>query len=174
MANEHPRTVADVEAADFRFAMSRFASGVNVITVWDGDDVPHGMTATAFCSVSVDPPQVLVCVNGETRTHRLIRASGSFGVSFLGGSSEAISVHCARPGGDKRLDPTWLVPNPASRTPALAGALVHVDCDVVDQHPAGTHTIFVGRVRSLDQGVEEDPLVYFRGDYRRLAAAATR
>ena len=168
MVETRARTGGVVDVATFRQAMSQLASGVNIITVWDDARVAHGMTATAFCSVSADPPQVLVCVNRHSRTHALVEHAGLFGVSVLAANAEAISAHCARPGGDKRLEASCLATGTASCTPAVEGALVHLDCEVAGQYRAGTHSIFVGRVGDVDLGEDEDPLVYFRGAYHDL------
>lgn len=159
-----------VDAVEFRRAMSSFASGVNVITVSDAAGDHHGMTATAFCSVSSEPPLVLICVNRDTRTHDLIVESGRFGVSMLSGGSAEISNHCARPGGDKRLPSDWLAEGTSSETPALAAALVHVDCSIHERREAGTHAVFIGQVENVVFGVDDEPLLYFQGGYAKLGS----
>lgn len=166
------REVPTIEAQDFRRAMGSFASGVNVITVRDAAGEPHGMTATAFCSVSMEPPLVLICVNRDTRTYDLIVESGRFGVSMLSGGSTEVSNHCARPGADKRLPEDWLVDDDPSRTPVLASALVHADCSIHEQQEAGTHAVFIGQVEHVHFGEDADPLLYFKGSYRKLVADA--
>lgn len=160
----------NLDPMEFRRAMSTFASGVNIITVRDSEGDPHGMTATAFCSVSTDPPLVLICVNRDTRTHDMIVESGRFGVSMLSGESTEISNHCARPGEDKRLPLAWLRDDARSATPALGTALVHVDCTIHDRRDAGTHAVFIGRVEHIDFGDSDEPLLYFQGSYGRLVA----
>ncbi|HEX9644533.1 MAG TPA: flavin reductase family protein [Acidimicrobiia bacterium] len=157
-----------VEPEVFRRAMSSFASGVNLITAYDPEGQPHGMTATAFCPVSLDPPLVLVCINRDSRTRALVDASGRFGVSMLAEGSAEISVHCARPGAAKALPGEWLVDDGDARTPVLGSALVHADCDIHEQHEVGTHTLFIGRVRHVSFGTATGPLLYFRGTYHRL------
>lgn len=159
----------DVNPVDFRQAMSSFPTGVNVLTVFDDDHQPHGMTATAFSSVSAEPPLVLVCVNRDTRTHTQIAAAGRFGVNVLGRSSVEVSNHCARNGQDKRIPDEWLARGTGAASPALAGAITHIDCAIHHHADVGTHTIFVGLVEQLSFGHESDPLVYFRGAYRDIA-----
>lgn len=161
-------SVQTVDAEGFRRAMASFATGVNVITVSDEDGQPHGMTATAFCSVSVDPPLLLVCVNRDTRTHDRIVSTGRFGVGMLSGGSTEISDHCARPGADKRLPAAWLAEGSGARTPVLASALAHADCSVHEHQDVGTHTVFIGRVEHLYFGSETEPLLFFQGSYHRL------
>lgn len=154
----------------FRSALGTFASSVTVITMWDSDQRPLGMTATAFSSVSVDPLLVLVCVNRSTRTYDHIASAGHFGVNVLGSAARGLSDYCARPGLDKQLEPHWLAPGPW-HCPALAGALAFLDCEVDQDVVAGTHAVLIGRIRSI--GLEQEtadplPLLHYRGQYRQL------
>lgn len=166
-------TIERADADGFRRALGSFAAGINVITFCDGDGIPYGMTATAMCSVSLDPMLVLVCVNQSARSHREILTRGRFGVSILGVAGHRISQHCARPGSDKTLDRSWLIRDAGSRTPALRDAIAHLDCVVHDAHAAGTHTVILGRVEGLGTAEGGEPLIHFQGDYRRLAHTAT-
>ncbi|MGP4110584.1 flavin reductase family protein [Streptomyces sp. 4N509B] len=160
---------APLNADSFRGALGAVAASVNVITMWTADGTPVGMTATAFSSVSTDPLLVLVCVNRSTRTYHHIADSGHFGVNVLGSTAREISDRCARPGADKLLEPEWLAPVPAA-SPALAGALAFLDCEIDQNVAAGTHAVLIGRVRAI--GLEEspvaEPLLYFRGRYRQM------
>src|SRR3954451_7263822 len=104
----------------FKAALGSLAASVNVITMWDAESRPLGMTATAFASVSVDPLLILVCVNRSTRTYDHIRETRRFGVNILGSVAREISDYCARPGADKHLRPAWLAQNPDWRAPALS------------------------------------------------------
>src|SRR5262249_21818150 len=101
-------THAQLGPDGFRQALGSFASSVNVITMWSPESQPLGMTATAFSSVSVDPLLVLVCINRDTRTYQHIAGTGRFGVNILGSAARELSDYCARPGGDKILDASWL------------------------------------------------------------------
>lgn len=158
---------ADVER--FRQALGSFAVGINVITFLGSDGERRGMTATAMCSVSVDPLLVLVCVNRSTRSHDEILAAGRFGVSILGIDGHRISQQCARPGADKTLDSSRLVPDTNCATPVLRDAIAHLDCVVHDRYAAGTHTVILGRVEAVGVADEGEPLIHFRGCYRQLA-----
>jgi flavin reductase (DIM6/NTAB) family NADH-FMN oxidoreductase RutF len=155
----------------FKAALGSFASSVNVITVRDDHGTPIGMTATAFSSVSVDPLQILVCINRTARTYRHIAAAGRFGVNILGSVAREISDHCARPGGDKQLVREWLAPDGQWRSPALAGALAFLDCEIAQDVAAGTHAVLIGTVQGIGLSPfsqNYEPLVHFRGDYRPL------
>src|SRR5271154_7171825 len=86
-----PRKMAPTASTDFRRALSRFATGVTVVTVARKDGEPKGMTANAFTSVSLDPALVLVCVDLRARTHNLLKTSRYFGVSVLDEHQQAIA-----------------------------------------------------------------------------------
>ena len=161
-----------VEPADFRRAMSRFAAGVTVVTAYDADGNPYGMTATAFYSVSLDPPLLLICINRASRTHDYIAASSRFGVRMLSEDSTEISVRCAQPGAAKWLPSEWLNEAGAAQTPVLCSAIIHADCTIYERHEAGTHEVFIGRVQNLRFGPDTGPLVYYQGSYHQLEQLA--
>ncbi|HVA09996.1 MAG TPA: flavin reductase family protein, partial [Acidimicrobiales bacterium] len=162
----------------FKQALGAFASSVNVITVRDKHGRPCGMTATAFCSVSVDPLLVLVCVNQATRTHERILRSGAFGVNVLSDAATEVAAFCARSGSDKFLPDELLAEVPASwAAPALNGVLAYLDCEVYRRFPAGTHGVVIGRVRGIalddgSDGVPSRPLLHYQGTYHSVVALA--
>ena len=83
--------------AEFRQTMAAFASGVTVVTTrWQG--VGHAMTATAFCSVSLDPPLVLVCVSRQSRFHAAVTQADGWSVSLLNAGQEGVARHFANSG----------------------------------------------------------------------------
>lgn len=169
-------TPASLSPNSFKTALGSLASGVTVITMRDSDGVPLGMTATAFSSVSVDPLLVMVCVNRATRTYDHIARSGRFGVNILGSHLREVSDHCGQPGADKVLAPRWLSDD-GYASPALAGALAFVDCDVWQDTAAGTHAVLLGAVRAIgisSSAGEVDPLLHFRGAYRQLQPRPVR
>jgi flavin reductase (DIM6/NTAB) family NADH-FMN oxidoreductase RutF len=149
----------------FRAALGRFASGVTVITVETPEGV-HGMTANAFCSVSLRPPLVLVCVDHLAETYLRLRERGEFGVSVLKADQEALSEFFAdperNPDGAYRLGIEYR--RMKSNMPVLCEALANLDCRVIDSHLAGDHSIFVGEVREIALS-DGTPLLYFRGRY---------
>jgi len=152
---------------EFRAALGRFATGVTVITVETAKGEVHGMTASAFCSVSLRPPLVLVCIDHLAETYLHVRERGQFGVSILKEEQEALSEFFAdperNPDAGYRLGVQYRPMK--SGTPVLQNALANLDCSVVDAYSAGDHTIFVGEVREVTVG-EGAPLLYFRGRYR--------
>ena len=133
-----------------RQALRSLASGVTIVTFADERGQACGMTASAVCSVSLEPPQVLACVNRSARSFAAIHAAGRFGVSILNEGQRAIADFCARPAADKRLDERWLDRRlPADAPAAIAGALGHLDCAVATTVDAGSHAIVIGRVAHI-------------------------
>jgi len=154
----------------FRQLLGRFASGITVISGLDRG-TPVGFTCQSFYSVSVDPPLVSFSASASSTSYPLIRRHGRFTVSVLGHDQQWIGERLARSGPEKWSGISWHA-SPTG-TPLVCNALAWLDCAVVAEHPAGDHTIVVGRVEHLDsERPGADPLVYFRGGYRELAAPA--
>jgi flavin reductase (DIM6/NTAB) family NADH-FMN oxidoreductase RutF len=151
---------------DFRHVLGHFASGVTIISTCDAEGRPTGLTASAFSSVSLDPPLILVCVDHKSQSYPALRDRGRFAVNVLGHHQEHVSRRFAT----TRLDKFDEVPYRMSDLglPLVEGALAHLECTTVNQHVAGDHTIFVGRVEAASADGEH-PLLYFRGKYQRLA-----
>jgi flavin reductase (DIM6/NTAB) family NADH-FMN oxidoreductase RutF len=154
-----------IPAAEFRQALGHFASGVTVVTTCDEDSKPTGMTASAFTSVSLDPPLILVCVDHQAQTYPALLGSGRFAVNILRADQEDVSRRFAT----TRLDKFDTVPFAlgALGLPLVEGALAQIECTTVSRHVEGDHTIFVGQVEHVVIGTGE-PLLYFRGRYDRL------
>lgn len=145
--------------------MGCFATGVTVISV-DYEGQVHGMTANAFCSVSLDPLLVLVCVDQQAQTHAHLHARKRFGVNILSSDQREISEYYALPIPDHagaqhvgaRFDRT------SHQTPVLHGALAYLECRLHLSQDAGDHTIFIAEVEEVVVR-EGEPLLYFRGKY---------
>ena len=157
---------SSITPQEFRAALGRFTSGVTVITVETLSGDVHGMTASSFCSVSLQPPLVLVCIDHMAETYLHLRERGRFGVSVLKEEQEALSEFFAdperNPDAARRLDVHYN--QMKSGMPVLANTLANLDCTVVQAHAAGDHTIFVGEVKEVSVA-EGSPLLYFRGRY---------
>jgi flavin reductase (DIM6/NTAB) family NADH-FMN oxidoreductase RutF len=155
-----------IAADDFRKVLGHFASGVTIITTCDADARPTGLTASAFSSVSLDPPLVLICVDHKSQSHPHIKDRGCFAVNILGIDQQALSRKFA----SSRLDKFEGVPHVISelKLPLIDGAIAQLECRTVSVHVEGDHTIFVGRVERAHVASGE-PLLYFRGQYDRLA-----
>ncbi len=165
--------LAKPDAAAFKQAVARFASGVTIVTTALHDEM-HGITASAFSSLSLDPLQVLVCIKSDSRLTEMIVASGVFAVNILAAEQRDLSDYFARPGRPPaRLDDPDLPFRPGQTgAPILRGALAHLDCTLAAAHPGGDHTIFVGEVCATGYAEERAPLVYWRGSYRDVASAS--
>jgi flavin reductase (DIM6/NTAB) family NADH-FMN oxidoreductase RutF len=155
-----------IDAREFRRCLGQFASGVTVVTTRDAAGQPQGLTASSFCSVSLEPPLVLVCVDNRLTARRAIEESRFFAVSVLAESQESISRRFAGGGADK-FTGIELVPGPSGAL-LVSGALCHLECRLVGAHPAGDHAIFVGEVERLEAAPGR-PLVYHESGYHRLA-----
>ncbi|WP_405619795.1 flavin reductase family protein [Streptomyces sp. NBC_01511] len=164
----HPAATGLEPAAfrdDFKAAMAQLAGGVVVVTTQDPEGRPRGFTATSFCSVSMDPPLVLVCLATNSSSFPAFTACQDFAVSLLRQDQGAVATRFATTGADKfRPEDTTTTPR---LLPAVAGALAVLDCEVRDRHPAGDHVILVGAVLAVRPG-QGDPLVYHDRSFRRL------
>lgn len=154
-----------IDQAEFRHVLGHFASGVTVVTARNGD-IRRGITVSSFCSLSLEPPLVLICIDHTTTSHELIRAAGSFAVNILAEDGEWLSRHFASRETDKFAAVRYR--DGAGGAPLLIDALAHLECRVVDQFPGGDHTIFVGEVLRADAR-EGKPLLYYRSGYHELA-----
>lgn len=149
----------------FRSVLSRFATGVTVVTAVDADGVDHGITVSAFCSLSLEPPLVLVCIDRATVMHRILSAATSFAVNVLAADQEDLARKFSDPD-DDRFDDTALTRG-SSGAALLTGVAASLECALHDRLDGGDHTIFIGRV---DAGTTTDlhPLLYYRGGYAQL------
>ncbi len=153
-----------IDKGQFRHVLGHFAAGVTVITTRGADGAPYGLTATAFTSVSLEPPLILVCVDKKSESHPHF-SSGVFAVNFLGAHQEHLSQHFAKSGGDKFGQMEYRTG--ATGAPLLAGTLGYLECRTRHVYEGGDHTIFVGEVVEADVS-DVEPLLYFRGGYRRV------
>lgn len=155
----------------FRALAGSFASGVTIITSGANGDF-HAMTASAFTSLSLEPPMVLVCVDKKATTAGIIATHGAFGVSMLAAGHEALSNACARRGTPESNGlngvPHYLGP---LGLPLLEGCVANLECRVVDAFEGGDHIIFTGEIATGTVGMDCEPLLYFRGSYGRFALA---
>ncbi|MBK8466503.1 MAG: flavin reductase family protein [Chloracidobacterium sp.] len=147
---------------DFRNALSRFASGVTVVSTKDAAGKLHGITVSAFCSVSLDPPMVLICIEKSTVSHYAFEESGVFVVNILRDSQADASERFAAPFEDKFEDVEFY-PG-IEGIPVLKDALASLECRLTFSYHGGDHSIFVGQVENVTVR-DGDPLVYFRGAY---------
>ena len=153
----------------FREVMGRLAGGVTIVTARDAAGEPRGFTATAVCSVSLDPPLVLVCVGLDAHTLPAIRVAGRYVLNFLPSGDASRADRFAGAEEAKFEGVEWAPATGGS--PVLGGSLAWVECDVEREVEAGDHTVFIGRV--TDAGLElpdGTPLIHFGRRYHTVAA----
>ncbi|MBU2664071.1 flavin reductase [Actinoplanes bogorensis] len=156
-----------MDAAHFRHVVGHLASGVTVITT-DTGDIRYGMTASSVTSLSADPPMMLACLNNSVPTAGAVTSSGRYAVNVLGDGQGELARQFASPSTDKFRG---VAVHPGTLgLPLLSDALAHIECEVAERVTGGTHTIFLGRVRSATAG-NGQPLTYFRGGLGRFAFA---
>ncbi|HQV69064.1 MAG TPA: flavin reductase family protein [Thermoflexales bacterium] len=149
----------------FKSVMRRWTSTVNVVTT-QHDTVIHGLTVTAFSSLSMEPPMAFASINRHTRTHALITASGIFCVNILSEQMKNISDRFAgRMNNEDRF--AGLAHHVAlTGAPVLDDAIAYLDCRVVNRHDEGDHTLFIGQVvAAAVQHPDGRPLLYGNGQY---------
>jgi flavin reductase (DIM6/NTAB) family NADH-FMN oxidoreductase RutF len=147
-----------------RKIMGQFATGVTVVTT-DGEAGPHGLTANAVASLSLDPPLVLVAVEKRAHSLEYLRKNRCFAVNILRLEQEETSRRFATPGPE---DFTGLkLTRAVTSAPVLSDCLAFIDCRVVDILPGGDHEIFVGEIVAGEYHGGE-PLLFYAGGYRRL------
>lgn len=157
-----------VSQTRFRHVLGHLASGVSVVTSLDADGEPCGLTATAVCSVSLDPPLVLVSVDRTAGTHEGLRTSGFYAVNLLSAEQEALAIRFSREDPEKFRELAYRTG--ATGAPLLEDVPGWLDCTVEREVPAGDHTLFIGRVedtRMQGEGAVR-PLVYHLGRYGTL------
>ena len=153
-----------VDAATFRAVLGRFASGVTIVTLRDGDR-DAGMTVSAFCSISLEPPLVLASISETAEMRGAIERVDLIGVSILAQEQEAISRRFAEYEGD-RFEGIGLVRG-ATGVALIDGAIAHAECRIVQRHVAGDHLIVIAEVDNATT-FDERPLLYYRGGYAGL------
>ncbi len=150
---------------DFRRLLGHFPSGVTIVTTSDADGRPAGLTVSAFASLSLEPPLVLVCVDHKAQSYPALKDNRGFAVNVLSTDHEAISRRFASTRLDKFDGVAYQMS--ALGLPLLGGALAHIECVTVNRHVEGDHTIFVGRVEA-GATADGEPLLYHRGKYKRF------
>lgn len=160
-----------VTPAALRAAMSRFTTGVVVLTTGGGH--VHGMTANAFSSVSLDPPLVLCCIAHSAVMHEALLSAGTFGVSVLRAGQGAVATHFAdkkRPLGLAQFAGHDWTEGDLTGVPLLGGALAWLECSVTDVHPAGDHSVVVGTVLGASTGDDAGSLAFYQGAFHEVPA----
>jgi flavin reductase (DIM6/NTAB) family NADH-FMN oxidoreductase RutF len=153
---------ASVTPQAFRQTLGRFASGVTVVTTLQ-DGETRGITVSAFLSVSLEPPLVLVSIDKKAHAHERIMNAASYGVSILSEGQQSVSSHFA--GRAPEVTPEF---ETLHNFPVVKGAVAQIVCKTVQKVDAGDHTLFIGEIEHLEWQEDVQPLVYFHGKYGKI------
>ena len=154
-----------VSAARLRDVMASFPAGVTITTTVGEDGRWWGFTASAFCSLSVDPPLVLVCIAKSAECYPTFMAASQVAIHVLQPDFEHLAVKFATRGADKFTGSGFFLSGRG--LPVMRDAAAVLECSVFARYDGGDHTIIVGRVDDAILG-QHDPVVYFRRDFHRL------
>jgi flavin reductase (DIM6/NTAB) family NADH-FMN oxidoreductase RutF len=158
-----------VAADQFRSVLGSWATGVTIVTSREGAHV-HGMTVSAFASVSLEPPLVLICTSKASETSQLIERSGVFAVNVLEERQQELSALFANKAVEQARFDGLECDDGATGCPHIPGAIATLDCRVQSAVDAGDHFIYIGLVEAAETN-ETAPLLYYHGGYRKLADA---
>ena len=153
-----PRTLRD--------ALGCFATGVTVVTCLNDEGEPAGLTVNSFTSVSLDPPLLLVCVAKNAASESALTAAPNFAVNVLQTGQQPASIRFSTRDQDRFGATPWACGEAGA--PILGDSLGVFECERFAVHDGGDHHILIGRVVKASFDATVDPLLYFRGRYRRL------
>ena len=166
MSSKHARRPpARVDQDHFRRTCARFPTGVTILTVLDREGAPHGMTASSFTSVSLDPPLVLVCVDHRATVMEHLRQCEHFGINILSEEQHELSTRFARRGEGRFDGVAWNAGQHG--VPLIPGVLASFECGMHRLVDAGDHAILIGEVLGAEHHSGR-PLVYFGSGYHKL------
>ncbi len=157
-----------IGTTDFKKVMSRFATGVTVVSVSLRGE-PHGMTVSSFCSVSLDPMLILVCLDKDAVTTSIITQTGKFAVNILSLEQESVArIFAGKENENSKFsDIDYFISE--NGLPILGRTLGYLECTLRYTYDGGDHTIFVGEITDLALvSPDAAPLLYFRSDYKSL------
>lgn len=161
-------SVASVDPETMRHALRQYAGGVTVVTA-ELDGERFGITVTAFASISLEPPVVMVSINNESPLSAAILSSEHFAVHLLAESQRHLAERFAQPVSPVEKYGDLALAHAASGAPIIAGTLATLDCILEQTISIGSHTVMFGRVVHAERSEStEGPLVYFNRDYRRI------
>ncbi|HEX9701995.1 MAG TPA: flavin reductase family protein [Rhodospirillales bacterium] len=150
----------------FRKALSHFATGVTIVTGRADDGEPVGVTVNAFCSVSLEPPLILICLAKTTGCLLAISTGDRFAVNVLSENQEDLSIEFAGPREHRFKNRAYDVSD--GGCPILPGCLANLECTRTEVHEAGDHVIVVGRVERVVHATDGKPLLFYRSAYGRI------
>jgi flavin reductase (DIM6/NTAB) family NADH-FMN oxidoreductase RutF len=150
----------------FRSILGHFATGVAVVTAFDGSE-PIGMTVQSFCSLSLDPPLILLCPARTSTTWPRIEARKKLCINLLAENQEHLARQFARSGTDKFAGVEWS-PTATTNSPLLEGSLAWLDCELTAVHAGGDHIVAICTVLDLSARSDLRPLIFFKSGFERM------
>jgi len=160
-------TLPAVSQTVFRSALSHFSSGITIVTTCD-DGHFHGLTVSSFCSLSLEPPLVLICIDHRCQSHVLIEKTRIFAVNILAENGRWLAHQFAQREKERFMNVATYIG--LTGAPMLRDALATIECQVCDILPGGDHSVIVGRVVNAHINDEALPLLYYRSEFYQLAA----
>lgn len=154
-----------IDAAQFRHALGRFASGVTVVTMAHENE-RSGLTVSAFCSLSLNPPYILVCIDKSSTTLDFVRKAKSFAVNILSETQSDVSNHFASKLTDKLANIPYT--NGPLGNPILEDTCASLECEVAQELDGGDHVILIGKVAYANVDTTKSPLLYYSSSYGRF------
>ena len=151
-----------VSKDEFRRALGHFASGVTVVTSRCEDGLQRGITVSAFSSLSLDPPLILICIDKKASLHDHLKEGRHFAVNILAEDQELVSRRFASKDADRFEGLGYREGDTGAAL--INGVLAAIECRITHEYPGGDHTIVVGEVIATHVS-EGRPLAYFRGGY---------
>lgn len=155
-----------IDKDQFRATLGRFASGITIVTARGADGRDHGMTVSAFCSLSLEPPLVLTCIAKNASVFPHLTTATHIGINVLAADQEPLSRRFASRDGDRFEGVGYH--HGHTGVPLLDGALASLECEVTARHDGGDHVIVIGQVEHATVR-DGHPIVYYRGGYASLA-----
>jgi len=157
-----------ISSEEFRLALRHFPAGVTIVTIRAGEKI-HGLTVSAFASVSAEPPLIAIIIENRHKAHPLLEEPGAvFAVNILGEDQSELSNRFAWVKDEDRFaQGNWSAADTGA--PVLVDALAWLDCRIHARYPAGSHTVYIGEVNASNVPKQEaPPLIYWNRGYRKL------
>lgn len=149
----------------FRAALGRFATGVTVVTTTDASGRDHGMTVSAFASVSLEPPLVMICIEKTASIYEVLLAAEYFAVNVLCSKQEAVARRFAETGAQRFKGIGYRAGQ--RNVPIIDDVLAYIECRSFARHEGGDHTLILGETETAFVR-DARPLLYYRGGYAQL------
>ncbi len=160
--------IMPISPSAYKDALRHFPAGVTIVTIKAGDEI-HGLTVSAFASISPSPPLIMVAIDQRNHGHKMMeRSNAVFAVNILHNEQEHLSNRFAWQEEDRFGAGDW--GSALTGAPILKDAIAWLDCTIYSRHNTGTHTIYIGEVQASEVvRPDEKPLAYWNRNYHNVA-----